>query len=72
MYSILDMVEHYKREWGTMDNEKLISIITPIANEVNISVQELMKVLIHLLSDPTFFAKTNKAFKELFIKTHVS
>lgn len=69
MYSILDMIEFYKKEWGVMDNEKLIAIVTPIAKEVNLPVQELIKVLIHLLSDPAFFAKTSRAFRELFIST---
>lgn len=69
VYSILDMIEARKREWGDMNNEKLVAIVSAIAKEVNLSTQELIKVLIHLLSDSTFFAKTNKSFKELFIAT---
>jgi len=67
MYSILDMIESRKREWGEMNNEKLVAIVSPIAKEVNLPIQELLKILIHLLSDTTFFIKTSKAFKELFI-----
>lgn len=69
MYSILDMIEARKQEWGEMNNEKLVAIVSAIAKEVNLSTQELIKVLMHLLSDPNFFAKTNKSFKELFIPT---
>jgi hypothetical protein len=69
MYSILDMIESRKREWGEMNNEKLVAIVSAIAKEVNLSTQELIKVLVHLLSDAAFFAKTNKSFKELFIPT---
>ncbi len=69
MYSILDMIESRKREWGDMNNEKLVAIVSPIAKEVNLPVQELIKILIHLLSDAAFFVKTSKSFKELFIAT---
>lgn len=72
VYSILDMIEFYKQQWGEMNNEKLIAIISPIAKEVNLPVQELLKVLVHLLSDPAFFARTNKAFKELFIANNAT
>jgi len=67
VYSVLDMIEYYKKEYGEINNEKLIAIMDPIAKEVNIPVQELLKVLVHLLSDVQFFGRTNKAFKELFI-----
>lgn len=66
VYSILDMIESQKEQWGAMTNEKLVSIIKPIGDEVGIQLQEMLQLLMQLLSDPTYFAKIGKEFRALF------
>lgn len=66
VYSILDMIESQKQQWGVMDNDKLLAILAPIGAETGIPTQEMVRILMHLLSDSTFFAKTGREFRELF------
>lgn len=67
VYSVLDMIEANKVAMGEMTTEKLVAIMSDIAKEVDIQVQELLKILVHLLSDVTYLVKIAKQFKELFI-----
>lgn len=66
VYSILDMIEAQKRQWGAMTNEKLISILKPIGEEAGISIDEMLKILMQLLSDSAFFVRVSKEFKAVF------
>lgn len=66
VYSVLDMIEAQKREWGVMTNEKLISILKPIGEEAGINVSDMLKILMRLLSDSTFFVSTSKEFRTVF------
>jgi hypothetical protein len=72
MYSILDMIESRKDEWGEMNEQKIASIVASIAGEVGIPAQELLKCLMHLLSDPSYFTKIAKAYRNLFLPDDVS
>jgi hypothetical protein len=66
VYSVLDMVESAKHQWGEMNNDKLMAILRPIGEECGIALQEMLKILMHLLSDPTYFVKIGKEFKATF------
>jgi hypothetical protein len=66
VYSVLDMIEAQKRDWGAMTNDKLTSILRAISDEVGIHTTDMLKILIQLLSDSAFFVKTGKEFKAVF------
>lgn len=69
VYSVLDMIEAKKQEWGAMNTEKLIAILAPIGAETGIETSEMLRVLMYLLSDATYFQKISKAFHAVFEAT---
>jgi len=70
VYSVLDMIEAKKQEWGEMNIDKLLAILTPIATETGIEVVEMRRILMYLLSDPLYFQKIARAFHAVFEERH--
>ena len=66
VYSVLDMIEAHKSQWGEMNNEKLAAILRPIGHQTGIDLSEMLRLVMHLLSDSAFFVKTAKDFRSLF------
>jgi hypothetical protein len=66
VYSVLDMIESKKQEWGEMNIDKLLAILTPIATETGIEVTEMRRILMYLLADVVYFQKISRAFYEVF------
>lgn len=66
VYSILDMIEAHKAEWGVMSTEKLTAIMAPIGKETGIELGEMLRILMHLLMDASYFLKIAKEFRQTF------
>jgi len=69
VYSVLDMVEAKKQEWGEMNTQKLVAILAPIGAETGIDTSDMLRILMYLLSDASYFQKIARAFHTVFEET---